>query len=57
MLTGLADAIIMRIYLSLTDQKNALDDARIGRVRHEMVCEGTRKIQNIAEETVRKPNF
>ena len=57
MLRGLADAIVKCTYLSLTDQKNALDDARIGRVRHEIECEGTRKIQNIAKETVRKPNF
>ena len=57
MLRRLADAIVSRTYLSLTDQKNALDDARIGHVRHEIEREGTRQIQNIAEETVRKPNF
>ena len=57
MLRRLADAIVSRTYLSLTDQKNALDDARIGRVGHEIECEGARKIQNIAEETVRKPHF
>jgi len=56
-LKGLADAIVMRIYLSLTNKKNASDDARIGHVRHEIEGEGTRQIQNIAKETVRKLNF